>query len=133
MSDTEEKTGVLDKYFKQPEKPVEAFDDELESYQAYGVLRVGGRQALMLDVRHYNGNRWGFSYAYLMGVEFNPSEGITLRFTSATVTLTGWKLHPVYDGLLRHAVTYVQEGNRRTDQPGEAETFIDGITVNEPG
>jgi hypothetical protein len=49
------------------------------------------------------------------------------------VTLTGWKLHPIYDGLLRHAVAYVQEGNRRYDQPGETETFIDAITVTEPG
>lgn len=132
MSDTDDKPDILDKYFKQPVDP-EAFDEEIEPHKAYGMLRVGGRQALMLDVRHYNGNRWGFSYAYLMGVEFNPSEGIVLRFTSATVTLTGWKLHPVYDGLLRHAVTYVQEGNQRTDQPGDAETFIDAITVLEPG
>lgn len=120
---------VLDKYFKRPKPDVE--DEDTDSYKAYGILRVGGRLALSLDVRRYNGDRLGLEYAYLMKVRFNPSEGITLYFTSATVTLAGWNLHPVYDGLLRHAVLYVQEGNRNYDKPADKDTFIEKITVIE--
>ncbi len=128
-TDAKPRSAALDKILNLPpagEKD-EAGEAELESRPAFGLL-LGRRQAVMLDVRHADGNCRAFAFAYLMDVAFNPSHGIVLHFSTHTVTLEGWNLHRVYHALVRHAVAYVQENGHALDAADD-EPCIERIAV----
>lgn len=84
------------------------------------TLAVDRRQAhLMLDLRFKDGNATALSYAYLVAVRFNPSEGLELEFTGHRVTLKGRGLSRLYRGLLAHVVGHVQEVDELADRAEE--------------
>lgn len=111
--------------------PPAASPAETPDRKPFSVLRATGGQELMLDVRFNTGDREGFAYAYLMKVKFNPSGSITAIFTTDTVVIEGRNLLPLFDGLLIHAVRFVQEENAIYDLGGEQETFITRIEIAE--
>ena len=88
---------------------------------------------IMLDVRLKMGDCFGMPYSYLMGMAFDASGILTLFFTTHTFTIKGRNLRPVYEGLLRHTVTFIQEENPDYDESPEPETFISAIEVREAG
>jgi hypothetical protein len=83
----------------------------------------------MCDFRLLTGNHRAFSYAYLSGVEFNPSKGVRLHFPSAEVLIEGRHLGELYDALLVERVERVCEGNADADFTPEAEPFISRIEI----
>jgi hypothetical protein len=88
---------------------------------------------IMLDVRLKTSDCFGMPYSYLMGIAFDASGILTLFFTTHTFTIKGRNLRPVYEGLLRHTVTFIQEANPDYDESDESETFISAIEVQEAG
>ena len=57
-------------------------------------------------------------YAWLERCEFDPSEGITLRFTGQAVRLVGRNLNrkmrphlKLFEGLVRHRIPWIQEAD----------------------
>ncbi|MEM7625878.1 MAG: hypothetical protein AAF333_09630 [Planctomycetota bacterium] len=90
----------------------------------------------MIDLRQVNGSFTALPYHYLETVDFLPSEGIVMKFSMATVKITGYRLHAVYRALLGYRVGFVQAlGNHfmplATDvADGEdGEPAVEGIAI----
>ena len=116
-----------------PPKPTYAVEQPTEPQRAFSTqkVRAGGRQhEIMLDVRRKTGDRIGLPYTYLTAVTFDPSEGLTLQFSTHTVRIKGRSLQKLYQPLLLHQVSYVQETRVGASRPGD-ETVIDGSDVEE--
>lgn len=70
------------------------------------------RYVPMLDLVLADGRRVGLPYAMLVRAEFDPSKGITLRFSTDDVVIEGYRLKPVYKAILQHrARTIRAKGN----------------------
>lgn len=101
-----------------PEADADSTEDDLG---VFGYLRGVRDRALMLELRKKDGGITAIGYSWLERVEFDPTEGITLRFAGQTVKITGRNLNAevrpnVYllNGLLRHRVPWIQEANEPT-------------------
>jgi len=114
--------------------------DETESLvdlQAFGLLRGIRDRAIMLELRHKDGSIDGFPYAWLSRASFDPSEGITLRFGSETVKITGRNLNAevrpnvrLFDAIVRHRVPYIQEADGPTMLSSHRQAIVvESITV----
>jgi hypothetical protein len=95
--------------------------DGTEDLGCFGWLRGVRDRALMLEVRHRDGNVSGFGYAWLDRLEFDPSEGITLHFSGKSVKMIGRNLNAelranvrLVAGILRHRVPWIQEADEAT-------------------
>jgi hypothetical protein len=93
----------------------------------YGLVGEDEGRTLMLDLRGHNGTSFALPYSSLVAIGFDPSAGITLEFTSHKVFVRGRNLRPVYDRLLAHRVTFIQEED--FDVMPESATCIDAIVV----
>ncbi|MCA9027602.1 MAG: hypothetical protein KDA86_20505 [Planctomycetaceae bacterium] len=89
-----------------------------EDCGAFGWLRGVRDRAVMLEVRHKDGRISAFGYAWLDAVEFDPSTGLTLRFSGRTVKITGGNLNSevrplirLVDGIVRHRVSWIREAD----------------------
>jgi hypothetical protein len=112
-------------------------DLELEDMDSFGWLRGVRDRALMLEVRHRNGNISCFGYSWLEKAMFDPSEGITLQFGGTFVLITGQNLNrmirpniSLFQGIVRHKVPWVRESvfGEGANYPSNP-TIIDGIQV----
>ncbi len=84
--------------------------------------QLGGKQSeIMLDVHVEAGTRYGLPYIALIALEFDPSEGIVLHFSSHRVQIFGRRLDSLYKALLLHQVAWVQVA----DGAGTSITRID--------
>ena len=102
----------------------------VEDKKPWGSVRGKvGKQEIMLDLRQRSGNAVAFAYSYLFSVLYNPSEGISLEFGAAKAVIKGRNLRALYEDILNHAATYVQEGDPRFDTGAENEPFVEEITV----
>jgi hypothetical protein len=112
------------------------------SCAAFGYLRGIRESAATLELRFRNGNSRWFSYQWLGTWQYNPSEGLLLKFTGDVVYLVlirGSNLDkPLKDGainlthagLQRHRVLWVREMSKEEiRQVGESGPTIDSIQV----
>jgi len=74
----------------------------------------------MLELRKKDGGIVAFAYHWLERAEFDPSQGITLRFGPQKVKSAGrnpnGKVSPhvrLFAGIVRHRVPWIQEADRR--------------------
>lgn len=106
-----------------------------ENLGAFGWLRGRQDRAHMLQLRRRDGNIVALGFSWLERCDYDPSEGITLRFTGQTVRLVGRNLNRevrpgvrLFDGLVRHRVPWVQEADAPTAMTaGRGETVIERI------
>ncbi len=96
-------------------------DEPPEDLGAFGWLRGSRERAVMLELRRKDGSITALGYAWLERADFDPSEGITLKFTGQTVRLAGSNLNSevrphlrLYDGLVRHRIPWLQEADEPT-------------------
>lgn len=96
-------------------------DEPPEDLGAFGWLRGSRERAIMLELRRKDGSMTALGYAWLERADFDPSEGITLKFTGQTVRISGCNLNSevrpqlrLYDGLVRHRVPWLQEADEPT-------------------
>ena len=112
-------------YDRGPEEPPlrEAFDEVRNPKRT-------GRQAIMLDVRKADGQRYGMSYAYLTRVDFEPGDRLKIHFARDVVQIEGRRLEELYRRLLDHRVDAIQEGTAAEDglKPEEA-SHIDRLQL----
>jgi len=85
----------------------------------------------MLDIRFKTGDRLALGYVYLLSVGFNPSEGITLVFTSHTVRIRGRCLEALYAGLSEHRVNYVAEQHQHPMDADQEKAWIERVEIEE--
>jgi hypothetical protein len=105
-----------------------AVDDENPCYSTRRV-RVGGRDhEIMLDIRQPNGNRLALPYIGLLAIVHDPSEGITLKFQTHDVRLSGSNLQPLYTALTLHHVQWVAVSDEGSKGDG---CVLHGIDIEE--
>jgi hypothetical protein len=96
-------------------------DEQPEDLVAFGWLRGSRERATMLEIRRRDGSIVALGYAWLERADFDPSEGITLKFTGQTVRLVGRNLNRevrphlrLFLGLARHRIPWLQEADEPT-------------------
>jgi hypothetical protein len=93
----------------------------------YGLVADDSGRAIMLDLRGHNGTSYALPYSSLVAVGFDPSAGLTLEFTHHKVGVRGRNLRSIYDSILEHRVTFIQEED--FDMMPESATCVDSIVV----
>jgi hypothetical protein len=109
--------------------------EEAEVRDAYDGLRTPksrGRAHITLDVRLKDGNRSGFSFAYLLRTDYVPGDTIRLHFAQAEIVIEGRRLSGLYSRLIEHRVEVIQEGTE-TEEGLKADdaAHIERITIND--
>jgi len=130
--------SILDRLTGRGDIPTRTADDqELEDLQSFGWLRGVRDRAVMLELRHLNGNITCYGYAWLEKAVLDPSEGITLHFGGKTVRVIGRQLNgmvrpniSLFAGIVRHKVPWIRESGfgDAANGPSNA-TIIDEIQV----
>jgi hypothetical protein len=114
------------------------------SCAAFGYLRGIRERADALELRFQNGNSMWFPYSWLGNWQYNPSDGLLIKFSGDVVYLIlvrGSNLdRPLSDtttnltssGLQRHRIVWMREMSREeARQVGETAPTIDSIDVME--
>jgi hypothetical protein len=84
------------------------FEPDIET-EAYSMISADRQRKIMVEFRFLNGNRKARAYSYLVGIDFNPSEGIIVDFSGETVAISGRNLLPLFDGLVSQRIWSVRE------------------------
>jgi hypothetical protein len=120
MNDNDQSGGLLDRYTSRlgATEVIQPETDLTDDLGAFGWLRGVRDRAIMLELRHKDGRIEAYAYAWLERAEFDPSEGITLKFGGKEVRITGRNLNSenrpnvrLFNGILRHRVPWVQEAD----------------------
>jgi hypothetical protein len=84
-------------------------------------LRGPRERAVSLELRKKNGAIVAVAYGFINRVEFNPSEGITLRCGQEKIFIKGRGLNAeirsqirLFQGIIRHRVPWIQEADPAT-------------------
>jgi hypothetical protein len=96
----------------------EEAEDQPEDLVAFGWLRGSRERATMLEIRRRDGSIIALPYHFLERADFDPSDGITLKFTGQTVRLIGRNLNRevrphlrLFLGIARHRIPWLQEAD----------------------
>jgi len=111
--------------------------DAPQDLGAFGWLRGVRDRAVMLELRHKDGGIVAFPYAWLERADFDPSEGITLKFGAEKIKITGRNLNGearpnvrLFDGIVRQRVPWVQEADQAAAmEAAEKATVIERIDL----
>ena len=132
-------TDLLDRHLPaRGAMPSRGTEEELPAdLGAFGWLRGIHDRAVMLELRRKDGSVVAFPYAWLERAEFDPSEGITLKFGMEKVKINGRNLNTearpnvrLFFGIVRHRVPWVQEADRPAAMAAVKNTIvIDSIDV----
>jgi hypothetical protein len=102
----------------EPEPEPDAAADQVDDLGAFGWLRGVRERSVMLELRRKDGSIVALGYAWLERIDFDPSEGIKLKFAGQTVKIIGRNLNAelrpnvrLLAGLVRHRVTWIQEAD----------------------
>ena len=108
--------------------------------EAFGYLRGLRESSASLEFRFRDGNSSFFSYGLLGSWQFNPSEGLLLKFTGDVVThilirgsnldkpLNEGAINLTNAGLQRHRVLWIREmSQEEIERVGETGPTIDSI------
>jgi hypothetical protein len=126
-----------------PKKEAEAEGAEA-SCGAFGYLRGLRDQSAAMELRFRDGNSIWFPYAWLGNWQYNPSDGLLLKFSGDLVylvlirgsnldrPLNEGAINLTHAGLQRHRVLWVREMTaEEIRQVGEKGPTIDSIEVAE--
>jgi hypothetical protein len=116
----------------------EGEDDTLADLGAFGWLRGVRDRAVMLELRRKDGSSVALAYAWLERADFDPSDGIMLKFGAEKVRITGRNLNAearpnirLFAGIVRHRVPWIQEADRPMAMgAGRDAVVVEAIVVN---
>jgi hypothetical protein len=116
---------------EEPEEPM-ALEVEEEG-PSYSTLSADRQQKVMLELRFKTGNAKALAYSYLVGIDFDPSEGIMLDFSGYEVRISGQNLRPLFSGLVAQRVAAIQEVDELYAEASSAPvaTVVTQIVVTE--
>lgn len=97
-------------------------NDPVPERPSFSLASPTDARLLMLDFQSRGGDAIAMAYSYLQTVRFDPSVGLTLSFTTHSVTLMGRNLNELYKALLDQIV-------RRIEEQGEHDREPDGAPV----
>jgi hypothetical protein len=126
-----------------PKKEPEAEGTEARC-EAFGYLRGLRDASASVEFRFRDGNSTWFSYALLGTWQFNPSEGLLLKFSGDVVylvlirgsnldkPLTEGSINLTHAGLQRHRVLWIREMiQEEIERVGDSGPTIDSIEIGE--
>jgi hypothetical protein len=136
---------ILDSGKRAPKPKSETeFDGGEAKCEAFGYLRGLRDSSASVEFRFRDGNSIWFSYALLGTWQFNPSEGLLLKFSGDIVylvlirgsnldkPLTEGAINLTHAGLQRHRVLWIREMSKEEiERVGETGPTIDSIEVGE--
>lgn len=112
--------------------------------EAFGYLRGLKDSSASVELRFRDGNSTWFSYGLLGSWQFNPSEGLLLKFSGDLVylvlirgsnldkPLAEGAINLTHAGLQRHRVLWIREmTEEEIERVGESGPTIDSIEVGE--
>ena len=112
--------------------------------EAFGYLRGLRDSSASVEFRFRDGNSTWFSYGLLGSWQFNPSEGLLLKFSGDLVylvlirgsnldkPLTEGAINLTHAGLQRHRVLWIREMSKEEiERVGDVGPTIDSIEVGE--
>ncbi len=112
------------------------------SCAAFGYLRGIRDTAASVELRLRDGNSMWFPYSWLGPWQFNPSEGLLLRFSGDVVylvlirgsnldkPLADGSINLTHAGLQRHRVLWIREMSKdEVERVGESGPTIDSIEI----
>jgi len=114
--------SVLAKYLEPPPDAKRRQTRSEGADAGEGASGVSETYVSMLDLVFGDGRHVGLPYATLVKAEFDPSKGITLRFSTDDVTIEGYRLEPLYKAILQHRAREV----KATGRAGEFEKEKNG-------
>jgi hypothetical protein len=116
----------------EPEEPVAP--EAEEEGPSYSTVSADRMQKVMLELRYKTGNAKALAYSYLVGIDFDPSEGIMLDFSGYEVRISGQNLRPLFSGLVAQRVAAIQEVDDLYAEASSAPvtTVVTRIVVREP-
>ena len=81
--------------------------------------RMGATFVSMLDLELGKGQRLALPYSMLLSVRFDVRAGITLRYSTETVAIEGYRLPTLFQAITQHrlAMVGVSDGRREFDAP----------------
>ncbi len=109
--------SILDRYLNEPPRPTK----RAAAPPSTEVVEASERYVAMLDCVLGNGNRVALPYAMLLRAEFDPSKGITLRYSTEDVEIAGYRLEPVYRAIVQHRAREIKETSRQSGFESEQE------------
>ena len=117
--------GFLNRYLS----PQSDNGEQRGTHRDPGVDAAEGYVA-MLDLEFSDGNRSALPYSMLMKAEYDPSVGITLRYSTEDVVITGQRLEALYKSIIQHRERRVSAaGNAgRFDPAGNSGGVVTAIT-----
>ncbi|HUY88243.1 MAG TPA: hypothetical protein VMV10_05890 [Pirellulales bacterium] len=131
-------TDLLDRHLpSRSALPTRGETEEPSDLGAFGWLRGVHDRSAMLEFRKKDGSITAFAYAWLERAEFDPSEGIALRFGPQKVRITGRNLNAearpnvrLFAGIVRHRVPWIQEADQAAAmEAGRGATVIEAIEL----
>src|SRR5580698_9736891 len=136
---------ILDSGKKTPPRKTEPETDGSEAKcEAFGYLRGLKDSSASVEFRFRNGNSIWFSYGLLGSWQYNPSEGLLLKFSGDLVylvlirgsnldkPLTEGAINLTHAGLQRHRVLWIREmSDEEIERVGDTGPTIDSIEVGE--
>jgi hypothetical protein len=135
---------LLDSGKKAPPKTDPETDGGEANCEAFGYLRGLRDSSASVEFRFRDGNSIWFSYALLGTWQFNPSEGLLLKFSGDLVylvlirgsnldkPLTEGAINLTHAGLQRHRVLWIREMSKEEiERVGETGPTIDSIEIGE--
>jgi len=139
--------GILHSEGKSPLPPKKESDggggDEA-ACAAFGYLRGLRDASASVEVRLRDGNSVWFPYGWLGPWQYNPSEGLLLKFSGDVVylvlirgsnldkPLSDGSINLTHAGLQRHRVLWIREMTREEiERVGESGPTIDSIEIGE--
>ncbi|HWB10540.1 MAG TPA: hypothetical protein VG826_15025 [Pirellulales bacterium] len=129
-------TDLLDRHLPSRNAAVpRSGEEEPSDLGAFGWLRGVHERAAMLELRKRDGSIVAYPYAWLMPAQFNPSDGILLKFGGDKVKIIGRNLNAevrphvrLFSGIVRHRVPWIQEADRPAAMAaGKAVPVIEAI------
>ena len=123
--------SIVDKYMpKQPRRSGnDAGDDNTSATEIRETFRDGEMYVAMLDLVLKGGNRVAMPYSTLLKAEFDPSNGITLRYSTDDVKIQGSRLDQLYKAILQHRAREVVVSGGRIVPVGGDGPVVTAITV----
>ncbi len=94
---------------------------------AYGSSADHEAAPPMVEFRGHDGRSLAVPYTRLLSIEYRHERGVSLEFPEHRIAVYGRNLRPLYDALLQHRVTFVQEGD--LDVVLESDPFVNRIVI----
>ncbi len=87
------------------------------------------RTKAVSGIRATAGEALALPYSDLEMVQFNPFTALALTFATCEVRIERQRLFPVYEALIQHVVTYIQENDVKYEKTNDKLPLIERIEI----